>query len=498
MHHRGLPLGATVPLWIVAVAVGLVLPRVILIANAWPVLIESDEAIVGLMARHILAGHLPVWFYGQAYMGTLEPATAALLFAVFGASPLVLKMVPFVWFCAFLVAHYQLAREIGGARVAHLATLLAAASPAFLTVWSLKSEGGYMALLCLGTVALLLTIRLLVRGVTARRAGALGFVLGLAWWTQFLAIAYIVPIVLLLMVTRRREVWSRAAAVFVAAGVLGSGPFWIYNVLREWASLRMSAPDPAPFGSGLFGFIRTAVPIIMGTRPEDGIADFFPLGSTIAVVLFLVALAAPLLRWPLVKVVPGARYGVLVLVGLFAFFPVLFASSGFGGVVRVPRYVIPLYSGLYILLLIGFSRFGQVLLTSCLLVVHVAGSLRTSPIDLATTLNAEPNTDLIAFLHANHATHAYAPYWVAYRLTFETGEQIICTPPDGGGVRYTPHLRVVEAHPAPAYIRLTGPQYEGRHAPVAVPPEYVVTRIGHYDVFLPPHAPDGRPTDGRH
>lgn len=51
--------------------------------------IDADEAIVGLMANHILhGGELPVFYYGQHYMGSLEPLCAALMFWLFGSSPL--------------------------------------------------------------------------------------------------------------------------------------------------------------------------------------------------------------------------------------------------------------------------------------------------------------------------------------------------------------------------------------------------------------------------
>jgi hypothetical protein len=33
---------------------------------------NSDEAIVGLMARHMLQGERPLFFYGQAYLGSLD------------------------------------------------------------------------------------------------------------------------------------------------------------------------------------------------------------------------------------------------------------------------------------------------------------------------------------------------------------------------------------------------------------------------------------------
>src|SRR5512139_1979664 len=57
----------------------------LLLAAAPPT--NSDEATMGLAALHIARGEdFPVWFYGQAYMGTLEAYLAAPLFAVAGPS----------------------------------------------------------------------------------------------------------------------------------------------------------------------------------------------------------------------------------------------------------------------------------------------------------------------------------------------------------------------------------------------------------------------------
>jgi hypothetical protein len=40
--------------------------------------LDADEAVIGLMARRIaFGGERPVFFYGQAYLGTLEPFSAA-------------------------------------------------------------------------------------------------------------------------------------------------------------------------------------------------------------------------------------------------------------------------------------------------------------------------------------------------------------------------------------------------------------------------------------
>ena len=54
---------------------------------------DSDQAVVGLMAKHLAEGRaLPLFFYGQHYMLAVEAWLAAPLFWLFGASVAALKL----------------------------------------------------------------------------------------------------------------------------------------------------------------------------------------------------------------------------------------------------------------------------------------------------------------------------------------------------------------------------------------------------------------------
>src|SRR5262245_59786385 len=54
---------------------------------------DSDQAIVGLMAKHLAERRaFPVFLYGQTYMLGVEAWLAAPLFALFGASVAALKL----------------------------------------------------------------------------------------------------------------------------------------------------------------------------------------------------------------------------------------------------------------------------------------------------------------------------------------------------------------------------------------------------------------------
>src|SRR5215831_16750164 len=77
--------------------------------------IDGDEAVVGLMARHIaFLGERPVFYWGQPYLGSLEAFTAAPLFRMFDSSTFLLKLVPTAYSLGFLVVSALVARELFG------------------------------------------------------------------------------------------------------------------------------------------------------------------------------------------------------------------------------------------------------------------------------------------------------------------------------------------------------------------------------------------------
>ena len=80
--------------WIVlAIAIALTLARSTIFV-AWPTsYFDSDQAVFGLMAKHIAELRaFPVFMYGQTYMLAVEAWLVAPLFALFGASAMLLKL----------------------------------------------------------------------------------------------------------------------------------------------------------------------------------------------------------------------------------------------------------------------------------------------------------------------------------------------------------------------------------------------------------------------
>ena len=66
---------------------------------------NADEAVVALMGRHILQGARPLFFYGQAYMGSLDAILVALGFSFFGQHVWVIRLVQALSVCRCLIDH---------------------------------------------------------------------------------------------------------------------------------------------------------------------------------------------------------------------------------------------------------------------------------------------------------------------------------------------------------------------------------------------------------
>ncbi|HKS70164.1 MAG TPA: glycosyltransferase family 39 protein, partial [Ktedonobacterales bacterium] len=129
--------------------------RLALILRGWPSL-DSDEAVVGLMARHILHnGEYPDFFWGQFYLGPLQAYAAAALFAVFGASLVALRLPALLFTLGALAGVYALGRAAYGRAVGLLALAWLALGPPYALIRQIVADGGHQEMLLLAAMVLL-------------------------------------------------------------------------------------------------------------------------------------------------------------------------------------------------------------------------------------------------------------------------------------------------------------------------------------------------------
>ncbi|MFT4572357.1 MAG: hypothetical protein ACI8TX_003121 [Hyphomicrobiaceae bacterium] len=195
----------------------------------------ADEGIVGLMGKHILEGKsLPVFFYGQHYLGALEAYCAAISFSIFGVSFLSLRLVTLVFSVALCFCVYRFTYRAYSVAAARWATALTAVAPMYFLQWNLKARGGFVEHLVLVFALLILFWRFYARHERGAGVGfALGFVAGVALWVNQLVGAYLALMVGLLAMDR---IEVRAWIPVVVGALLGASLLLGYNVIHPLAT----------------------------------------------------------------------------------------------------------------------------------------------------------------------------------------------------------------------------------------------------------------------
>lgn len=131
----------------------------LLVADVVP--FNSDEAVIALMARHITQGARPVFFYGQAYMGSLDAFLIAIGFLILGEYVWVVRLVQIMLYVSTLVSTVFVGKEVfGNWRVGILAAWFLAIPTVNVTLYTTVTLGGYGEMLLIGNLIILAGLRI--------------------------------------------------------------------------------------------------------------------------------------------------------------------------------------------------------------------------------------------------------------------------------------------------------------------------------------------------
>jgi hypothetical protein len=433
--------------------------------------LSSDGAVIGLMALRILHhGQFTAFMWGQAYGGGLEALLTAVVFFVAGPGTGQLLATTALTSFLCVIALWRAGRLIVGETAALIGALAFWVWPATFIWRSVKPGGTYMAGLAVALCAVGALAKIKNGDRTWRRAALTGLWCGLALWSSPMALELLVPAALWCLPQLARLRWKLAATA--AGGIAGWLPSLVFGLTHDWTNLRM--PDEHGLLSGFPGrlaqFFTTEGPIVMGVREEGALAW---LGGPAGLVLAWLGVAALLVTAAAVarNRAPRCRLPVATI----ALLPILYALiplADHAGQGRYAIFAVPMGA-----LLIGVALDRPASRDHAPAVDQPPGTgraRRTATLGLVLAcalgtagLIAEPGHQLVAFhapdvtmpvndeglLHllADHGiTDAYANYWIAYRVTFETGGRTTVTPDDYD--RYPPMARQVDASPDPAYL----------------------------------------------
>jgi hypothetical protein len=406
--------------------------------------LDSDEAIVGLMAREMLHGHAWAFFWGQHYAGTVETAVAAAIFAVAGPSVAALKASVVVLAAVGSVLTWRVGRRVIDERGAQVAALLVWLTPGSFVWFSTKARGFYWAALALGLLLLLLALRLEQDGDRRRDWISLGLVAGAAWWVSPTVAYFAAPAGLWLLWRRRHDLGSvlRPLPATMAAFGLGALPWLWHNVGHGMPSLHQpEQPGQVDYATGMARLLWRVGPMLLGLRRSHS-EVWLPLGAVLYLLLvaFVVVAVARRPDRPLLLVL-GAVLGPFVYAAL--------PGRWWVGEARYALFLTP-----FLFLLLAWAAHRTLAQLAVLLALATLSFVVLRGIGAASPLHVG---DDIALLRAAHVEQAWAGYWDAYRLMFESGADITATP-EIAWARHPDYVEQVRRSPHPAWIYLRGDQ----------------------------------------
>ena len=144
---------------------------------------NSDEAVVGLMAREILHGHFFAFYWGQNYGGP-EAYVVAVMFAIFGSSPFTLGFTAVLLCAGSLVLLWRIGNRMFGSPVGAVAAIAFWVWPeTYLTSSTVEDGFRWLVLVC-GLTVLLTVLRIGDGEGGTTDWIALGLAAGVGWWAH--------------------------------------------------------------------------------------------------------------------------------------------------------------------------------------------------------------------------------------------------------------------------------------------------------------------------
>lgn len=426
--------------------------------------LDADEAVVGLMAKHILEGReMPVFYYGQHYFGALEAYLTVPAFSLLGDSSWALRIVPLAFSLLSVGATALLSRQLWGRQAAWTAAAIAAVPPLFSFDFQLRARGGFPESLALTLLLAWMAARLLEpEWADQRRVFTFGLMTGLLLYV-FQAAFLPAAAFLALSAALRPRPSARSYLIWTGGALLGAAPLLLYNLAHPLATV-MEAGGQKFLGmrleeyrqSGLWTSLLSALTrrladlrqagdhlwTVLAGRPwyESGWEELAAGAFLIAVVLGAV--------WQLRRLLPallGRRLDrkhippTAVPVLLF----VLTLLAGF----LHPRYLLACFPAAAMLAAALGDQWAKRnrLLPGLLLLLPLLFGLQQ--VQFLRAIDPSGHSSLLACLREAGVSRGYADYWLAYPVVFLSDERIILSPAaDPEGVdRYPPYSRLVAA-----------------------------------------------------
>ena len=435
--------------------IGLILLAIVLLTVALrlpllfysPGMMWSDEAIPGLMAKHIAEGKVPpICHYGQHYLGSLGPHIYAAAFVLFGYSIPLLKAVTVLMYLAFIVLQFFFFRELFSLTWAAALSFFYVLPLGQLVDISMNNANPYALVLFL-EAGLLYTAYAIAYKKKNRLWPLLGFLMGLSFWTHQITAAFILT-AFLTVAFKARPALKKYGVLFLYAAA-GGFPLLLQEIFDGFQLVRFIAGgEKAVWGQGKSQATLKLIQSLLLAR--DNAAG--------PVVLALLLAGTGILVYLSFKKKDSARLRIFLI--FLVVFAGLYAYSGFSSKIAV-RYLFPLYVCLPVILAAPFlwlrSRLKYSLFVGLLVVLVFLGNVQTQhTYFLSVRDSARYFEHVIAAMKATGNRFWRGSYETAYVLTGNSHEQVIVN--SFGVNKYFPYRLLCDNQtPHDNYVFLKGP-----------------------------------------
>jgi hypothetical protein len=439
---------------------------------------NSDAAICGLQAMHVLKGEWSPFLYGSGYQTSVDSTVAAAFFAVLGATPFALMFSTFVGHVALTLFAFSTVKRRVSTSLAFVLSLLLVFTAGPIHTYVLYPPR--QASLTLA-IAAWWAIDRAPSSLRPRLALAVGaFLAGVSVFADPYALLFLPGTLLLaffVCLDAKKTALPRALALALGFAI-GITPYLILRRLPGASlgqtSLSLEALDrhvKLLFESGLpwaLSYRFYAAKVMSDYQPWDMPGWFSVvqrLGAMTIVALILTGFALFFTRsiaWSARRLGVAAALLFPATIGGFLVSPMVmdhFSSRYLVAFLLVAPFALAPVA------LLTKERMGErraaiwiaAMLAPYLVSSAVAGWVSYRPFTNGASISLEPGRirderAVQALLQEHKIRYAAADYWASYRLTLAYAENPIVVPTNPAEDRYAPYRRAWEAEPRVAYL----------------------------------------------
>ena len=425
--------------------------------------VSGDEAVVGIMAKHITEGKENVlFFYNQVYGGghTIEAYIAALLFSIFGIKGYLLKAIPlFFSLLVILFSYYFLSRYFSK-KIALISIILLLFSNAFLE--PSFTANGYIETMFFCLLTMFLFCRIFFdRKKDYKTLILFGFILGIAYWSFETSLFFLLTYVFFFFIKDKLFFLRKSFFIWFSSFLVGSLPMLVILINNKFLNFR----DITQKNNLLINFFINLKNLLVNDLPYfhgiDNVHNFDKIFFTNWIV-YIIALISffgliYLNRKSLKKIfLLNKNINKMNKENIFIIFIIIYllfyCFSAFAGV--APRYFVPLLPYCIFLIAIFITKINKkyfyFIFLIFLLIMGISDTVglhqKDYVIDGIIKTKYDTSSKIIDFLKINDINYVYTTYFLKWRLIFESDEEIIasCNHLCPCGYRYIPYEEAVK------------------------------------------------------